>query len=110
MFTPGDVILIDFPGIQGTKPRPGIVVSSANYHLVRPDVIVGLCTSNIASGRTSMDYLLQDWLAAGLTMPTAYRSFFTTTTVRRVHHLIGHLSDHDWAEVQSRLRRAIAVT
>ena len=34
MFAPGDVILVNYPGVHGYKPRPGIVVSSAAYHLV----------------------------------------------------------------------------
>jgi mRNA interferase MazF len=110
MFTPGDVILVDFPGVQGVKPRPGIVVSSAAYHLARPDVVVGLCTSKVASATAPTDYRLQDWAAAGLKVPTAYRSFFATVPVREVHRVIGHVSDRDWAEIQARLRLALAVT
>ena len=110
MFAPGDVILVDFPGVQGVKPRPAIVVSSAAYHAARPDVVVGLCTSKVAAATTPMDYVLQDWAAAGLKVPTAYRSFFATIPTTTVHRLIGHLSDRDWHEAQSRLRIALAVT
>lgn len=109
MLTPGDVILVDFPGVQGVKPRPGIVVSSAAYHTARPDVIVGLCTSRLAAATTPTDYVLQDWAAAGLHVPTAYRSFFATIPAAEVHRLLGHLTDADWAEVQARLRVALAV-
>ena len=110
MPTPGDVIVVDFPGVQGIKPRPGIVVSSAAYHAARPDVVVALCTSNLAAATAPTDYDLQDWAAAGLRVPTAYRSFFTTVPVSQVHRMIGHLSDRDWLEVQARLRLALAVT
>jgi len=110
MFAPGDVILVDFPGVQGVKPRPGIVVSSVAYHLARPDVIVGLCTSKVTAATAPTDHTLQDWAAAGLMVPTAYRSFFATIPVREVHRVIGHLTARDWAEVQTRLRLALAVT
>jgi mRNA interferase MazF len=110
MFTPGDVILVNYPGAQGYKPRPGIVVSSADYHRVRPDVIVGVCPSNIAAARTPMDYVLKDWAAAGLRVLTAFRSYFETFQHAEIMRAIGHLSDHDWREVQARLRVALAVT
>ncbi len=109
MFTPGDVILIDFPGIQGIKARPGIVVSSVDYHLVRPDVVVALCTSNLAAAATPMDYLLQDWAVAGLRVPTAYRSFYATLPAGDIHRVIGHVSDHDWVEIQARLRLSLDI-
>ena len=110
MYAPGDVILVNYPGVHGYKPRPGIVVSSAVYHLVRPDLVVSICTSNIAAVRTSMDYILKDWVQAGLRVPTGYRSYFETFQRSEVIHPIGHLSDRDWQEVQARLRLAIAVS
>lgn len=109
MPAPGDVILIDFPGVQGVKPRPGVVVSSDLYHTTRPDVTVGLCTSQVGSATGPTDYVLQDWSAAGLHVPTAFRCFFTSVPVAEVLLFIGRLSDPDWAEVQARLRLALAV-
>lgn len=45
MFNPGDVMVIDFPGVTGVKHRPTVVVSSPVYHASRPDVVVGLITT-----------------------------------------------------------------
>ena len=60
MFSPGDVVVLDFPGVTGVKRRPTVVISSTIYHASRPDVVVGLITSQtIVLGPT--DYLLQDW-------------------------------------------------
>ena len=89
MIVPGDIVLIDFPGVQGSNPRPTVVVSTAAYQLVRPDVIVALFTSKIAKSVTPTDYALQDWSAAGLHVPTAYRSFFATLPIRGVRQLLG---------------------
>ena len=41
---PGDVVWLEFPGALITKRRPAVVLSSNEYHAVRPDVIVGLVT------------------------------------------------------------------
>jgi mRNA interferase MazF len=53
LFSPGDVVVLDFPGVTGVKRRPTVVLSSAVYHTSRPDVVVGLITSQtIALGPT----------------------------------------------------------
>ncbi|WNN92036.1 type II toxin-antitoxin system PemK/MazF family toxin [Gloeocapsopsis dulcis] len=36
---------VDFPGVTGIKRRPAVVLSSDTYHANRPDVIVGLITT-----------------------------------------------------------------
>jgi mRNA interferase MazF len=103
------VILVYFPGIKSAKPRPAVVVTSDAYHSHRPDVIAALLTSQLHHATTPMDYVLQDWAAAGLHVPSAYRSFMETFEVEDVLQFIGRLSDRDWAEVQARLRLALAV-
>jgi PemK-like, MazF-like toxin of type II toxin-antitoxin system len=77
LFDPGDVVIIDFPGVTGIKRRPTVVISSPVYHASRPDIVVGLLTSQtIALGPT--DYMLQGWVQAGLRVPSVFRSFFAT--------------------------------
>ncbi len=110
MPTPGDVVLVPFPGATGVKERPSVVVSSGLYHSCRPDVILGLITSQVAKSTTATDYVLQDWVAAGLQLPSAFRSNFITLDVRIVIFQIGSLSTRDWAEIQARLRLALAIT
>lgn len=107
MIKPGDVVTVDFPGAQGIKRRPAVVVSSKSYHDVRPDVILSLVTSNLGSATTAMDYVLQDWQAAGLRTASAFRCFLATMPATSII-AIGHLSDRDWQGVQARLKLAIA--
>ena len=109
MYRTGDVILVYFPGIRIAKPRPAVVVSSPAYHAVRPDVMAGLLTSQVRHATTAMDYVLQDWPSAGLHVSSAYRSFIETFEVGEVLRKLGRLTDRDWAEVQARLRLALAV-
>lgn len=107
MFNPGDVVVIDFPGVTGVKRRPTIVLSSPTYHASRPDLIVCLITSQtIASGPT--DHVLQDWAQAGLRVPSVFRSFFATLQPDTHPVLVGHLSDRDWQGVCSCVKIALA--
>jgi mRNA interferase MazF len=107
---PGDVALAAIPGVKNAKPRPAIVVSTALYQATRGDVIIGIVTTQLARATDPTDYVLQDWKAAGLHSPSAYRTFLYSMPTTDVHHVIGKLTDRDWAEVQARLRIGLAVT
>ena len=69
------------------KRRPAVILSSDEYHRVRPDIIVGLITSNIAAATGPTDYVLQDWQAAGLHIQSAFRAYLVTLP-RSVNHRI----------------------
>lgn len=62
---PGDVVTVDFPGAQGIKRHPVVIVSSDAYHSTRPDVILAVLTTNIAASIAPTDYVLQEWRASG---------------------------------------------
>jgi len=108
MLKPGDVVILNFPGAIGVKRRPAVVLSTDIYHTHRPDVIVGLLTTNIETATAPTDYVLKDWGAAGLHFPSAFRSYILTLDDGTLPS-IGHLSDRDWQEVQARLKLALAV-
>jgi mRNA interferase MazF len=105
---PGDVVTDDFVGATGIKRRPAIVVSSALYHVHRPDLILAVLTTQVATATTPMDYLLQDWAAARLRRPSAFRAYFGMALPSAVR-VIGHLSARDWQGVQACLARALAI-
>lgn len=107
MPSPGDVVTVDFPGATGKKRRPAVVVSSDVYHSERPDLILGILTTNLPSATASTDYVLQQWSAAGLRAPSAFRSYFGMALPADVH-VIGHLSDRDWLAVKDGVKRAFA--
>jgi len=105
--SPGDVVVVDFPGVTGVKRRPAVVLSSALYHAGRPDVIVGLVTSQaITLGPT--DCVLQDWATAGLRVPCAFRSFFATLPQSAHLVVVGQLTEADWNAVRACVRSALA--
>ena len=107
MLSPGDLVTVDFPGVTGIKRRPAIVVSTDDYHRHRPDVILGIITSQVADATTPVDYVLQDWTEAGLHRVSAFRSFLVTIPAPTVK-VIGHCSARDWQAIEARLARAIA--
>ncbi|HYH87253.1 MAG TPA: type II toxin-antitoxin system PemK/MazF family toxin [Pyrinomonadaceae bacterium] len=110
MVKPGTIVTIDFPGAQGIKRRPALVVSTDAYHAARPDVIFAVITSQTRAATAPTDYVLQDWSAAGLHSPSAFRSYLATLPATSIVAVIGQLSDRDWLEVQARLRVALAVS
>ena len=107
MLDPGDVVILNFPGATGTKRRPAVVVSTALYHAHRPDVLLGLLTTQVDNANTPTDYTLLDWHSAGLRQPSAFRSYLVTAE-SNVLNGVGKLSQRDWQGVQSCLSLAIA--
>lgn len=106
---PGDVVVADFPGVQATKRRPALVVSTDLYHQARPDVILAVLTGQVAAATQRTDHVLSDWSAAGLHRPTAYRTFLITVPREDILTVIGHVAERDWAEVQACLRMSLAI-
>lgn len=107
MIEPGDIVTVDFPGATGIKRRPAVVVSTTIYHHYRPDVILGVITSQIQKANAPSDYLLLDWQTGGLNRPSAFRAFLMTMPVSAVQK-IGLCTARDWEGVQTALSTAIA--
>jgi len=108
MFESGDVITADIPGITGFKRRPAVVVSTRLYHDHRPDIIVGLITTQVWDSTSPTDAVLQDWARAGLRRPSAFRAFLATLPATAVTR-IGRCSARNWQAIQACLEHAIAV-
>lgn len=107
MPSPGDVVIVTFPGSVETKRRPAVVLSTQEYHHQHPDVILGILTSQISKATTFTDYILQDYKFAGLHKPTAFRSFILTFEQHSIF-TIGKISSRDWENIQICLTKAIS--
>jgi len=107
----GDVVLVPFPfsDLSTAKVRPVVVVSSAVYHLTQPDLLLGALTSRVATATGPLDYRLSDWRSAGLRFPSALKPVVVALDPSRVVHRIGALSATDLAQVDDRLRQALAL-
>lgn len=109
MIEPGVIVTVDFAGATGIKRRPALVISTALYHQTRPDIIVGVLTSQVTSATQPTDYVLRDWEGAGLHRSTAFRTYLNTVSATAVIE-IGRLSQQDWEGVQRCLRLALAIS
>ena len=107
--TPGDVIIGAFAGAHLTKTRPAVVLSTEDYHRYRPDVIVGIITTQIPQPLAPTDCRLMNWERAGLHAPSYFRLFLVTLPHRDVR-LVGRLSDSDWQSVQACFQRGFGVS
>jgi len=110
-FPRGDLVLVPFPfsDLSTTKVRPAVVVSSAFYHSLEPDLLLAAITSKVAAAIGPLDYLLNDWQAAGLRSPSALKPVLFTLDPARVLYRIGALTVSDLVEVDERLRRALGL-
>ena len=99
---PGDVVVGAFPGAQVTKTRPAVVLSTEEYHRHRPDVVVGLITTQTPTPLTPTDCALRDW-KQGAACGVVLQAVPVTLSQREVR-LIGRLSDSDWASVRECFR------
>lgn len=106
----GDVIVTDFPGATGIKRRPAVVLSSDVYHRQRPDVIIGIITSQIAAATAITDCRIQDWQIANRRVPSAFRAFVVTLPQSAVSAKIGRLTDRDWKAVSACIEAAMATS
>ena len=96
---PGDVVVGAFPGADTTKVRPAVVLSTEIYHRHRPDIIVGLITTQPPKDLAPTDCVLRDWQQAGLHQPSFFR-LFPVTLLQRDVRLILRLSEPDWTSVR----------
>jgi hypothetical protein len=96
------------PGAVETKVRPAVVIASDTYLVERPDVLVGILTTKPPRTAISTDYALLDWQAAGLRTVSCFRAYVLTIH-RSDLTVIGHLSEHDWVQVEARVRIAFAI-
>lgn len=108
-FQRGEVVLIPFPytDLSVTKTRPAVVVSSARYHAVRPDLLLAYLSSQIQQADPDLDYVLADWQAANLLKPSFVRPKLAAIEPSSIVHQVGTLSPADMVEVDRRLQRAL---
>src|SRR5690625_3331149 len=96
-YSPGDVLLIRFPftNQQGSKQRPAVVVSSADYNAQRPDLILLALTSQVRAPLGFGEALVGDWQEAGLLKPSVFKPILFTVEQTMIRKTLGRLTHHD---------------
>ena len=93
----GDVVLVPFPFTDqsAAKKRPGVVVSSTEYHKARRDLILMAATSQMRSTDTFGELIVHDWQTAKFLKPSALKPVLATLDRSLVIGTPGRLSAGD---------------
>jgi mRNA interferase MazF len=93
----GDVVLVPFPFTDqsGLKKRPAVIVSSADYHAKRRDLVIMAITSQIRPRPVFAEFTMADWKKAGLLAPSAVKPILTTIEKRLVLKTLGQFQQAD---------------
>ena len=102
-----DVILIRYPfsDLSAVKVRPAIIVSAPH---VSSDIMIVPLTSRITS-LLAGEFVLADWVAAGLNVATAVKRGLYTFHETLVIKTLGHLVTADSDQVERSLREWLGI-
>ena len=80
----GDVVLVPFPFTDqsGSKKRPAVIVSSADYQAQRRDLVIMAITSQIRPRPAFAEFTVAAWKKAGLIAPSTVKPVLTTIEKR----------------------------
>ena len=104
----GDVVLVEFRYTDnaGSKRRPAYILSNCAFHAERRMAIIGVITSKL--GRSfSGDWVIQDWEAAGLRIPSRATVILRTVNLGLIEQTIGQLSSTDLKGLLAGIRHAL---
>ena len=93
----GDVVLVPFPFTDqtGTKKRPAVIVSSAEYHARRQDLVIMAITSQLRPRLAFGEFAVAQWAKAGLIAPSAVKPVLTSIEKRLVLKKLGQFQQVD---------------
>jgi mRNA interferase MazF len=100
-----DVVLVPFPFTDQTttKKRPAVIVSSAEYHEQRRDLILMAITSHFRPVTTVGEVIVQHWQQAGLIKPSVLKPLLATVEKSLVLRAMGKLQEDDRAALRKSL-------
>ncbi len=106
----GDLVLVPFPFTDQTasKKRPAAVVSSADYHRHRHDLIIVAVTSQVRPAVALGEVTIAKWQAAGLLKPSVVKPVVATVDRALVLRKFGRLHDDDRDAVRELLASSSA--
>lgn len=103
----GDLVLVPFPfaDLTGIKKRPAVIVSTAEYHRQRRDIIIMAVTSQFRP--TAGDVPVAEWEAAGLIKPSVLKPVLATIARDRIIRRLGRLGPRDRNALLALLRSIV---
>ncbi len=97
-----DIILVRYPfsDLSSSKVRPAVVVNAAHSS---QDIFIVPLTSKVGA-LLEGEFVLSEWLAAGLNVSTALKRGLYTVHESLVIKVIGKLADVDAQQLENSLR------
>lgn len=91
-----DIVLVNFPftDLSAVKKRPCLILSTDDFNK-SSDVIAAYITSNIPDDKRIGDYMINDWMEAGLPKPSLIRMKIATIDKSIINKKIGSLNQYD---------------
>jgi mRNA interferase MazF len=104
----GDLVLVPFPFTDqtATKRRPAAVISSADYHRHRPDLLILAVTSQARPAGFG-EATITNWREAGLLRPSVMKPVVATVERSLVLRALGQLEPDDLVALRALLRAII---
>lgn len=101
-YEPGAVVKvrIRFTAGDRTKRRPAVILTGADYHNSRADAIVVAVSGQVGDSYYG-DYVLSDWKAAGLPVPSKAKGVIETIDRSTIEGTFGKLSDQDFQQLKT---------
>lgn len=105
----GEVVLVPFPFTdqRGAKKRPAVVVSSAFYNGLLPDIVLLAITSQVRKPLKAGEVEIVDWQNAGLLKPSVIKPVFTTIEKKLILRKLGELEKPDEQNLKTNLQNLI---
>jgi mRNA interferase MazF len=101
-FSKNEILLVRYPfsDLTAAKVRPAVVVTASDQS---EDIFIVPLTSRVAGLRPG-EFVLADWRASGLNLPSALKRGIYTIHNSLVLKSVGRLSDRDAKRVEESLR------
>jgi mRNA-degrading endonuclease toxin of MazEF toxin-antitoxin module len=101
-YSKNEVVLVRYPfsALSGVKIRPAVIVNAPH---VSQDVLLVPLTSQTTS-LLAGEFVLADWAAAGLHVPTAVKRGLYTVHETVILKRVGRLTPPDAEQIESSLR------
>lgn len=106
-YSRNDIVLVRYPfsDLSSAKVRPAVVVNAP--HSSQDVFIVPLTSKTISL--LAGEFVLTDWAAAGLNVPTAVKRGLYTVHPTLIAKLVGRLTEADAARLERSLRDWLAL-
>lgn len=112
----GDIVLVPFPftDLTRTKARPAVIISSSEFNIASPDIIIAAISSKVPAKLADTELLLSQtepgFKATGLRVDSVVRTTkLYTLTQSLVYNTLGKLNQQTLGSLDDCLARAVGL-